>query len=92
MTLLHDAEKFYEANAAKVDALVVEVQAAGADETALDEIVHEGAESAGIDSEEASAVNNHGLAFQISSILEGNGLEEGTRIIRAATGSSGPRP
>ena len=90
-TLLKQAEDFYEANTALVDGLVAEIQAAGADESCLDELIHEGAEAASAPSEEASSVNNQGLAFQVACILQGNGPSEGADIVRRAAGATGPR-
>lgn len=91
MTLLLAAEEFYDANKDLVDGLVAEVQAAGADESCLDELIHEGAEAASAPSEEASSVNNQGLAFQIACILEGNGKDQGAEIVRQAAGANSPR-
>lgn len=91
MTLLRAAEEFYAGNQALVDGLVAEVQAAGADESCLDDLIHEGAEAASAPSEEASSVNNQGLAYQIACILEGNGKEQGADIVRQASGANSPK-
>jgi len=91
-TLLTLAEEFYEANTKVVDDLVAELRAAGVTEEALDGLIHDGAEEEKRDSEEASSVNNHGLTFQVASIMEGNSIREGERIIREAAGlSSAPK-
>jgi len=89
-TLLELAEGYYAANAVACDGLVDELKAAGLDENALDETVHEGADNDDRDSDEASSVNNQGMAMQVASILEGNGAEEGSRIVRGVI--PGPRP
>jgi hypothetical protein len=91
-TLLLQAEEFYEANTALCESLAAEAKAAGADEGFLDEVIHEGADNEGLDSEEASSVNNAGPALQVASILEGNGIEQGSRIVREAFGGAAPRP
>lgn len=90
-TLLTLAEEFHEANPELCDELAAELKAAGAEDTVLDELVLEGAENAGRDTDEASSVNNQGLALQIASILEGNGIEAGTRLVRAEIPSAAPR-
>ncbi len=92
-TLLFQAEEFYEANTAVCDSLVAEAKAAGAAEDFLDELIHDGVDNEGLDdSEEGSWVNNAGMAFQIASILEGNGIEQGSRIVREAFAPAAPRP
>lgn len=90
-TLLTLAEEFYGANAPLCDALSAELKAAGASEQVLDDLVHDGADKDGRDGDEASSVNNQGYPLQIACILDGNGIEEGTRLVRAAIPSTAPR-
>jgi hypothetical protein len=90
-TLLASAERFYEDNAKLCDDLAAELVSAGAPQDALDELIHESAENDGRDSDEASSVNNQGLALQVASLLEGNGIEEGTRIVRGAIPAAAPK-
>lgn len=91
-TLLYLAETFYDQNTELVDALVREMKSAGAEEDCLDELIHEGAEAASAPSEEASSVNNQGMALQVACILEGNGKEAGAALVRDAAGISSPAP
>lgn len=90
-TLLALAEQFYEGNTELCDGLSAELKAGGAADDALDELILEGAENDARDSDEASSVNNQGLAIQVASLLEGNGIEEGTRLVRAAIPTAAPR-
>lgn len=90
-TLLKLAEEFHEANPELCDGLAAELKAAGAEDTALDELVLVGAENDDRDTDEASSVNHQGFALQVASILEGNGIEEGTRLVRAAIPAAAPR-
>ncbi|OAH23774.1 hypothetical protein AX289_25120 [Methylorubrum populi] len=90
-TLLALAEEFYEANTQVCDGLAGELKAAGAEDTALDDLVLDGADHGGRDSDEASSVNNQGFALQIACILEGNGVDVGARLVRAAAPSTAPR-
>ena len=91
VTMLAEAEAFYETNKAEVDAIVAELGSASVEDHALDEVVHEMADDANIDSEEASSLNNQGLAYQVASILQGFGKAEGLDRIRAETGTK-PHP
>lgn len=90
-TLLAAAESFYAGNAKLCDDLVAELASAGAPEDALDELIHESADNDGRDADEASSVNNQGMALQVASLLEGNGIEQGTRIVRGAMPTAAPR-
>jgi hypothetical protein len=90
-TLLALAERFYEDNTGLCDGLAGELQAGGASGEALDELILESAENDRRDSDEASSVNNQGLALQVASLLEGNGIEEGTRLVRGAIPAAAPR-
>ncbi|GJD90891.1 hypothetical protein BHAOGJBA_4435 [Methylobacterium hispanicum] len=90
-TLHQLAEEFHGANADICDGLAAELKAAGADQHALDDIVHDGAENDGRDVDEASDVDNQGFSLQAASILEGNGIEEGTRLVRSAMPAAAPR-
>lgn len=36
-------------------------------------------------------MNNQGLGLQVASPLEGNGIEEGTRLVRGAIPAAAPR-
>lgn len=92
MSLLESAQTYYSDNTAAVDAIVAEIKAQGLDETALDEAVHEGAENGNFASEDASEVNNQGLALQVASILEGNGIAGGRKVIEDAVAESIPSP
>lgn len=89
MTLLKRAEDFYRDNRDLVDDIVATLKGRGAPDHLLDELVHEGAENEGVDSEEASALNNQGHAFQVASLLEGNGVEQGTRLIEECADEAG---
>lgn len=90
-TLLALAERFYEGNTVLCDELAAELVSAGASEHALDELILESAENDRRDDDEASSVNNQGLALQVASLLEGNGIDEGTRLVRGAIPASAPR-
>jgi hypothetical protein len=88
MKLLADAERYYETNREVVDGIVAELKAAGVDDSALDDIAHDVAEEV-----EASELNNAGFALQVASALEGNGVEDGRRIVlEAADVKTAPRP
>lgn len=90
-TLLALAEQFYEGNAELCDGLAAELRAAGASDGALDELILESAENDLRDDAEASSVNNQGQAMQVASLLEGNGIDEGTRLVRGAMPTAAPR-
>lgn len=90
-TLLALAERFYGDNTGLCDGLAAELRSGGAPDDALDELVLESAENDRRDDGEASSVNNQGLALQVASLLEGNGVDEGTRLVRGAIPAAAPR-
>lgn len=89
MTLLKRAEDFYRENGDLVDGIVASLKGRGAPDHLLDEMIHEGAENEGLDSEEASSLNNQGHALQVASVLEGNGVEQGARLIDECADEAG---
>jgi hypothetical protein len=91
-TLLKLAENFYASNTKTCEDLADRIKSAGGDENALDELIHESAEEEKRDSEEASDVNNSGLALQVASLIEGNGLDEATKLIDGVIAGLSPKP
>jgi hypothetical protein len=90
-----EAEDFYKANTAAVDAIVEGLRSRGVPDSALDELIHEGAENDGVDSEEASSLNNQGFSHQVAWILQGNGMADGAALVEKAAEEalrSGPTP
>jgi len=85
MTLLSKAEAFYAIHTQIVDDIVANLKSAGVSETDLDDIAHDVA-----DEVEASSVNNAGMTFQVASALEGNGIDDGRRIVFETSGINRP--
>lgn len=83
------ADNFYDRNRSLVDGLVTELKAAGLNESDLDELVHDSAANGGFESEDASSLNNQGMELQVAFILEGDGIEAGSTMLR---GLCAPKP
>lgn len=92
MTLLKSAEDFYAANTALVDGIVSDLEARGAGDGMLDELIHEAAENGRFSSDDASNVNNQGLTLQVASLIEGNGLEQAKALIQEELVETGQVP
>lgn len=91
-TLLKLAEDYYAANTAACDEIVARLKSTGCEDSALDELIAEGAENDGRSEDEASDVNNAGPALQVASLIEGNGPEAAERLIEGVIAEQAPRP